>query len=230
MTEDIGRGTSPAAWLVRGGERGEREELALAEGLVIAGWEGLGNIGDCSTREGIRQALKQTYPEVAENVIANWTGQLWRFKEQIAEGDLVVMPLHTRPGRVAIGRVTGPYKYREKEPEGFRHIRQVEWRQADLPRDAFRPDLRASITSLLTVCGLTRNDAARRVAELAKIGADPGIEGGEEITTSEELLEDAASRGPSDARRLTIRSLPRTLGPNAPDWRSCCHDQERSCG
>ena len=67
--------------------------------------------------------------------------------------------------------------------------------------------MRASITSLLTVCGLTRNDAARRVACLAERRVDPGMDGGEEITTWEELLEDAASRTAEDPRRLTIRSF-----------------------
>jgi restriction system protein len=75
---------------------------------VIVGWEGLGDISGCGTREGIRQELKVTYPDVSDKVIGNWTGQLWRFMEQISPGDLVVMPLKTRPGRVAVGRITGP--------------------------------------------------------------------------------------------------------------------------
>ena len=102
MTEVGGRVPAPSAWLIRGGEKGEREDSALAEGLVIAGWEELGGIQDCMTRESIRQVLRQTYPDSAENIIANWTGQLWRFRHQILEGDLVVMPLHTRPGSVAM--------------------------------------------------------------------------------------------------------------------------------
>jgi restriction system protein len=207
VTEVAGSAPAEAAWLVRGGERGEREDLALTEGLVIAGWEELGDLQDCTTREGIRQALRQTYPDFAENVIANWTGQLWRFRHQISEGDLVVMPLHTKPGGVAIGEVTGPYQYRADQPPGFRHVRPVKWLRADVPRDAFRPDLRASITSLLTVCGLARNNAAIRIAALADNEADPGVEGGEEITTAEELLEDATSRDPADPRRLSIRNL-----------------------
>jgi restriction system protein len=207
MTENVGHGAEAAAWLVRGGERGERENAALGEGLIVVGWEGLGDLGGCGTREGVRQALNVAYPQVAANVIANWTGQLWRVREQISAGDLVVMPLKTKPGQVAIGQVTGPYEYRAQEPEGFRHVRPVKWLRTDIPREVFRPDLRASITSLLTVCGLTRNDAARRVALLAEQGTDPGMDGSEEITTSEELLADAASRGPEDPRRLTIRSF-----------------------
>jgi restriction system protein len=130
-----------------------------------------------------------------------------RFTNQIAVGDYVVMPLHTKPGYVAIGKVTGRYEYRDTEPVEFRHIRTVQWLRKDIPRENFRPDLRASITSLLTVCGLTRNDAARRVAYLAEHGIDPGMDGAEEITTSEELLADAASRDQASPRRLTIRDF-----------------------
>lgn len=200
-------GVEPAAWLVRGGEAGEREQRALAEDLTFIGWAKLGDISGYDTRDGIRLALKAAYPDYASNVIANWTGQLWRFTNQIAVRDHVVMPLHTKPGYVAIGSVTGGYEYRETEPVEFRHIRTVHWVRKRIPRDSFRPDLRASITSLLTVCGLTRNDAARRVAYLAEHGLDPGMDGAEEITTSEELLADAASRDQASPRRLTIRDF-----------------------
>ena len=137
MSDGSEYGPGPAAWLVRGGEHGEREEMALARGLAIAGWEELGDISDCETREGIRQVLTATYPEVSDKVIGNWTGQLWRFKEQIKTGDFVVMPLHTRPGQVAIGRIVGPYEYWAAEPQGFRQIRRVEWLQTDLSTRGF---------------------------------------------------------------------------------------------
>jgi hypothetical protein len=103
---------------------------------VIIGWDELGDISGCD-REGIRQALIQAYPDAAGNVIANWTGQLWRFRDQIAAGDLVVMPLKARPGLVAVGRVTGPYEFRPLEPKGFRHVRQTTWLRTDLPREEF---------------------------------------------------------------------------------------------
>ena len=55
-------GVQAAAWLVRGGEAGEREQRALAEGLTFIGWPRLGDIS-CYTRNGIRVALKAAYPE-----------------------------------------------------------------------------------------------------------------------------------------------------------------------
>jgi hypothetical protein len=196
-----------AAWLTRGGEAGEREARALAEGLVFIGWAELGDITGCTGRENLREAVREAYPEISEKLAGNWTGQLWRFTQQMQLGDLVVMPLHTNPGRVAVGRITGPYEYHPAEDLGFRHVRRVTWMRIDVPRESFQPDLRNSIGSLLTVCELARNNAANRIQQLAETGIDPGADGGEEITSSEELLADAASRGPANPRRLTIRNL-----------------------
>ncbi|MEV6258543.1 CBS domain-containing protein [Nocardia sp. NPDC051911] len=55
--------------------------------------------------------------------------------------------------------------------------------------------------------GLTRHNAATRIEHLAAHGTDPGFDGDEEATSSAELLDDAASRDPSNPRELTIRSL-----------------------
>jgi restriction system protein len=193
--------------MVRGGRDGEREKKSLDEGLVIVGWDSLGDISFCRTREELRKAIHDAYPDAAKNVVANWTGQLWRLVKQISNDDLAVMPLKTHPGKIAIGRFVGPYEYREEEPAGFRHVRKVQWIRTDVSVDALRPDLRASMGSLLTICRLSRNDAARRLSHLAGQGTDPGLDGDEEITTSDELLEDAVSRDPAEPRRLTIRSF-----------------------
>ncbi|MGW2307914.1 CBS domain-containing protein [Actinomadura luteofluorescens] len=198
---------SVRAWLIRGGRDGEREGRALSEGLAIAGWAEAGDLSRCRTWAELTAALQRTYPEAGRNLIGNWTGQLWKFTTEIQEGDLVVMPLKTNQGFLAVGRVAGPYEYRGDELEDFRQVRRVDWIRPDVPWSVIRPDLRASLGSLLTVCGLTRNDAARRIAHLAEQGNDPGIAGEEQATSAEELLEDAASRDPSNPRTLTIRSL-----------------------
>lgn len=102
--------------MVRGGRDGEREKKSLDEGLVIVGWDSLGDISFCRTREELRKAIHDAYPDAAKNVVANWTGQLWRLVKQISNDDLAVMPLKTHPGKIAIGRFVGPYEYREEEP------------------------------------------------------------------------------------------------------------------
>jgi restriction system protein len=60
------------------------------------------------------------------------------------------------------------------------------------------------MSSLLTICGLTRNNAAGRIADT---GVNPGLAGEEAVTSADELLEDATSRDLASPRQLTIRSL-----------------------
>ena len=211
MEEKLRRESGPWGWMVRGGRDSEgedrAEDRALAEGLAIVGWRELGDISHCESADDLKEELQRAYPETSPSVIANWAGQLRRFSKEMREDDLVVMPRKTHPGQVAVGRVAGPYEYRPDEIPGFRQVRKVEWIRTDIPREVIRPDLRASIGSLLTVCRLSRNDAARRLSHLAEHGVDPGADGEVEITTSAELLEDAVSRSARDPRKLTIRSL-----------------------
>ncbi|XVQ11436.1 CBS domain-containing protein [Spirillospora sp. CA-255316] len=193
--------------MVRSGRDSEREPRALKEGTVITGWSEMGDLSLIQTRDELAAAVREAYPGVARNVLSNWTGQLWRFTQEISPGDFVVMPRKTNPVTFAVGRVTGPYEYRANEPIDFRHVRKVEWIHKEIPNEAVKPDLRASLGSLLTVCRLKRNDAARRIAALARTGTDPGLDDEEEVTSSEKLLADAASRDAENLRKLTIRHL-----------------------
>ncbi|MEV6769683.1 hypothetical protein AB0N05_13750 [Nocardia sp. NPDC051030] len=197
----------PRAWLIRGGSNGERETQALADGLAIVGWDEMSDLKAYSTWPELIAALQRAYPDVGRAVIGNWAGQLWKFDTDIKDGDYIVMPLKTLPGRVAIGRVSGPYQYRAQEPPELRHVRSVDWLRSNIAWESIRPDLRASLGSLLTVCGLARHDAARRIASLADTGADPGFAGDAEVTSASELLDDAAARDLATPRTLTIRNF-----------------------
>ncbi|MGC9670608.1 CBS domain-containing protein [Planosporangium sp. 12N6] len=200
-----------AAWVIRAGHLGEREDEALREGFAIAGWAEVGDLSSVATRDELRAILRQTYPDRRSAVIANWTGQLWRLLRRIEVGDLVVVPLKTREGQIAIGQVTGPYRYRADAPEGFRHVLPVTWLRTDVQRADVRPDLLNSMGSLLTVFGLSRHSAVHRIAHLAKHGSDPGRtldeNGGDTFATRDELLDLAAGGALPEPPKLTIREL-----------------------
>ncbi|MEV0336144.1 CBS domain-containing protein [Nocardia sp. NPDC050717] len=200
-------GRAQHAWLVRAGSHGQREGRALAEGSVIVGWDEVGDLRKYRTWEELKAGIRRAYPEASATVVGNWAGQLWKFGTEIVEGDLVVMPLKGPAGVVAIGRVAGEYEYREQEPESFRQVRRVEWVRTDVPWEAIRSDLRASLGSLLTVCGLRRHNAAVRIAHLAEHGSDPGYVGDVAATGSDELLAEAGARDAGNPRELTVRSL-----------------------
>ncbi|SNT48798.1 restriction system protein [Streptosporangium subroseum] len=204
------------AWLVRLGEIGQRENIALDKGLVILGWSKLGDLSTCESRTEIAAMVKENYPGEGKATLSNWTGQLWRFLREIREGDLIVCPLKTRP-TVAVGRVTGPYRYQSDADPGFRQVRPVEWLRTDISKSAIEQDLRNSMSSLLTVCALSRFGAPRRIAHLAEKGIDPGptpdemamLEG---FATPHELLDGVIANSTGDPIRLTIREFLKRWG------------------
>lgn len=164
------------AWLVRAGRYGEREGLALDQGLAVIGWDALPDLSDLQTRESLMEVLQAAYPDDSHKRLLNWQAQLWAFLKSISPGDLVALPLKGSPA-VAIGRVTGDYTYRMDLPSDARHTRPVEWLTKDLPRTAISQDLLYSLGAFLTVCEIKRHDAVKRLAALAKDGRDPGWSG-----------------------------------------------------
>ncbi|WNM39147.1 hypothetical protein RMN56_29180 [Micromonospora halotolerans] len=183
----------------------------MAEGLAILGWTELGALTECQSREQLRDFVREAYPDESERVIANWTGQIWRVIGQAEEGDLVVMPLKTRNGTIAIGQIAGPYRYRAAAPEGFRHVRPVKWLNTSVSKSLIKSDLLHSLGSLLTVCALTRYDAPRRIRELAESQIDPGRPPSgletDDLDTVDALLDHAVEVAERDSVRLTVREL-----------------------
>jgi restriction system protein len=163
-------------WTVRGGRFGEREQEALDEGLIVLGWDDLGDLSGVASVEEIVALLGSAYSDDAARTIENWAHQLWRFLMVMQIGDLVVMPRKFQ-SVVAIARITGGYEYMADADMQRRHTRQVEWLNQAVERTAFGGDLRDSMGSLLTVSELSRRDAAKRVETLARSGVDPGYEG-----------------------------------------------------
>ncbi|WP_406407257.1 CBS domain-containing protein [Streptomyces sp. NBC_01643] len=191
------------AWTVRGGQFGEREQRALAEGLTIAGWEETGDLSRYGSAGEIGDLLTAAYPDESQGTIDNWKHQLWRFIS-MDTGDFVVMPRKHLPV-VAVGRLIGGYEYRAEAAPGFRHVRPVDWVRPAVERAAIGGDLRDSMGAFSTVSELSRRDAAERVRSLAETGTDPGYEGGIEPPAGiEALARDVREDG---TRQLTARDL-----------------------
>jgi restriction system protein len=161
-----------AVWVVRAGKHGEREALALEQGIATMGWEGLGDLSQAATREAVERQHAQDFPGISRASLGNWTGQTWAFRGRMAEGDLVVMPLKTRSA-VAIGQVAGPYQYRPDGPEDAKHTRPVRWLRTDLPRNAFDQDLLYSMGGQLAIYQISRNQAEERIRAAVEGKAPP---------------------------------------------------------
>ncbi|MBB6345208.1 restriction system protein [Nonomuraea muscovyensis] len=166
------------------GRQGEQENLALDEGLALIGWPELHDLSACKSLDALRDLVTTTYPDATKQRAANWTGQLWTFLSRMQAGDLVVLPLKSKPA-IAVGRITGSYTYRIDLPAEARHARPVTWLRTEVARTAIGQDLRHSLGSLLTVCELTRNNAYERLLALASGASDPGV-GEEPLAEHEE--------------------------------------------
>ena len=150
-----------ALWVVRAGRRGEREDLALEQGLVVIGWEELSDLSSIQSREQLLALLESTYPDEKKKTLLNWQSQIWPFLHGIEAGDLVALPLKSRSA-IALGDITGPYAYRPDLPRDARHTHPVKWVK-ELPRSDFDQDLLYSLGAFMTVCRVKRNNAEERV-------------------------------------------------------------------
>lgn len=150
-----------AIWLVRAGKHGEREDLALDQGLATIGWEELPDMANLKKREELSKLLKEYYPDVKPKTLINWESQLWPFINSIKPNDLIVLPLKSR-STIAIGEVAGEYCYKQLSQIGRLHTRPVKWIK-EFPRSVFDQDLLYSFGAFMTVCQIKRNDAEERI-------------------------------------------------------------------
>ena len=180
-------------WLVRAGANGEDEVAALEQNLAIIGFTEFPDMTDVADADALLAGVRQANPEAPERRIRNWVFQMVAFALRMCQGDMVALPLKTRPGRVALGRVTGSYTYRKIEGVN-RHTRPVEWIRTDVSRSDLGQDLLYSLGALMTVCRIQRNEAERRfnfvLAGKPDPGSDTPADGSGAIGIDEETIRD----------------------------------------
>ena len=163
----------PKVYLARAGKSGQDEELALEKQLAVIGFREVPSLEDARDYDAVLQLVKNTYPDKKARAVGNFAGQLWAFALAMQEGDIVVLP-RKLTSQIAIGRVAGPYQHIQVNDSELRHTRPVEWIRTDVPRTAFEQDLLYSFGAFMTVCNISRNDAARRVLAVLEEKPDPG--------------------------------------------------------
>jgi len=184
----------PKVWLTRAGKYGSDEATALDRGLAIIGFKEIPDLSASLTSENVLELVRNASPGAPEQRIRNHASQVGAFALSMKEGDIVVLPLKTASKTVALGRVSGPYNYREIDGE-MRHTRLVNWIRSDIPRTEFHQDLLYSMGAFMTVCRIQRNDAERRIAAILSGQHDPGL--AEELTTSS-MVETTDENAPVD--------------------------------
>ena len=154
------------SWLVRLARFGEDEPHALDTGELILGWA-TGDLAQTASKADVLKALQTSDPQEKAGTLANWAAQLNQFANGMSIGDLVVAPLKST-GQIAIGRVRDS----KVHSASGRPARWVDWLRKDLPRSSVGQDLLYSLGAIMTVCEVSRNNAADRFASLAQGGSE----------------------------------------------------------
>lgn len=151
-------------WMVRAGSHGEQEQAVLQHNIIAIRWLEIPDLTSVKTKDELYSLYYQVFPHKNKNQAANEVGQIWRFRDEIAVGDLVGIPLKTQ-SVIAIGKVTGTYEYRTDIAENVRHTIPVQWLRM-IPRSEFDQDLLYSFGAFMTVCTIWRNDAEQRIRDM----------------------------------------------------------------
>ena len=186
-------GDALTAWMIRAGKRGEREDFAINGGLAGGGFSEVPDLTAFSTIEEVRTIVRDSYPRCSKGKISTIVGQLWRLRSRVRPGDVVVLPLKTT-SEIALGVVTGGYRYRNDRDASKRHVVSVDWRLTDVPKTAVQEDLLKSLGTAWDVCEIERNDGAGRLLQILETGRDPGVE----------VVEVAEARGATDSSESTF--------------------------
>ena len=153
-------GREPRAWVVRAGLDGEDEQFCLDNSVSVIGW-GEADFSIQQSWDQVRALMEGLYAESYPKAIPSFTTQVWRFVDEISEGDLIVIPRKVADTRVlAIGTVQGGCSYVESEQESRRHQRPVLWHRTDFPIEEFG-NLSRYLNAPLTVQPLDDNVAER---------------------------------------------------------------------
>ena len=107
----------------------------VEQGYVAIGWTALGDLRQYQDREALKVALAQYYPDKKTGSRPVDAGILFRFTNEMKEGDVVVFPSkHDR--MVNIGRFTGKLDHNAADPDDYPNRREVEW-LGHFPRNDF---------------------------------------------------------------------------------------------
>jgi len=142
--------TEGSRWRLRAWDDERLEKAWQQRNLITMSFDEIGDMtvwpGDMEVRKRLHAALPER-PERGLDITTTY----WRyFRQEMAVGDLVVVPLSGR--RAAVARIVGDYRYDKDEPSEFlRHQRPVDWIAA-LSRDDLTPGVRKVVNAPGTIC------------------------------------------------------------------------------
>ena len=139
-------------WLIRNDTLSQELEEG---GFISIGWDGTGDLNRISLEvDSLIADLRKLYPDSSVGSLRTWAHTLRRFRYDVAEGDIVVVP-YVDSARLRIGYVTGTYYYVPDAP-AHRHRIPVEWTVTNFPKCAVTDNFPNGLRSISTISRIHR--------------------------------------------------------------------------
>ena len=159
------------AWKLRPGSDNKTVQETLRTGVVRLDYEVSGLRPDM-TREEMIDAIRTSNPDRSDKGVRARAGQIDALFNQVRQGDLALVP-RDKGRSMMIGEVLSE----RPAVNGTVVEVQVRWVDPEVPMSRFDQDLRYSFMAIHKFCGVSRNDAVRRLVRIAKGETDPGYSG-----------------------------------------------------
>jgi restriction system protein len=144
-------------WAIQMGEQGAYAEDAYQNNYISIGWTevdiDLNDFADLSRYDffnKIRTLMQKAYPDGGANAVGQYTGQLFRFSNQMKIGDIVVLKQLTE-GKITLGVIESDYLYKKIETQSnYNHQRKIKWIKS-IEVENISQEFRNTIGSIMTV-------------------------------------------------------------------------------
>jgi restriction system protein len=149
-------------WMVRAGLSAGYIEEFWSKSVFAIGWAELGEIPAKIDKLKLNELVNKTYPHLTANQVGNWTGQIYRFINEIQHNDYVIS---YNPGtrQYYLGKIVSECFY---DPnilgEELPRCRKVEWLSEQISRDALAESARNSLGAISTLFSV-RADVSEQI-------------------------------------------------------------------
>lgn len=165
-------GRQPRGWVIRAYRTKENADYCLTNGLACVSFHQVPDLEGAATRDAVQALVDAEYGDKNEGARRNFATQLDRLRNQVAVGDVIVLPHLDDTGsrQFAIGICTGGYHFAADEPHesNLKHRIKVDWKLRDIQPDEFK-SLARFLNAPLTVQPLD-DDLTQRLEQLLEHG------------------------------------------------------------
>jgi restriction system protein len=183
-------------WMVRN-PKGQHAQELLKKSVVGIGWGEVGpHLAGAKTPADFYEAIRKAYPEYKGQQVVNAGRQLYKFFQEMKEGDTVVT--YDSPRRIYhVGTIAGAVQSNPGIEEPFSNVRTVKW-QHEVERDKLSQAARNSLGSTLTLFEPSQ-EAEEEVRKRIK---DPSSAPADVTPTAEVEAEDPFANALENSREL----------------------------